>query len=103
MAGGVHGGGVRGGEGGTCGRGARVAGGHVWQGVCVVVCVHDRGGMHGKGACVAWGRACRGVCGGVCVPRMPLMDRQTGVKTLPCPKLRLRAVKIYTLFTTSFQ
>ena len=78
---------MRGGEGGMHG-----------SGVCVVgVCM--AGGPCVLGVCVQGGRVCWGCA---CHARPPV-DRQTGIKTLPCPKLRLRAVKIYTLFTTSFQ
>ena len=84
----VHGG-LHGGRGGDVhGRGACMAGGHVWQGgmhgraACVVEGMHGRGhawqgvhgrghvwqgGMHGRGTCVAGGACMAGVCmaGGV--------------------------------------
>ena len=52
------------------------------------------GGVPGPGGCT-WSQG--GVCssaGGVPGQVLPPVDRQTPVNLLPCPKLRLRAVKI---------
>ena len=59
----------------------------------------------------AWGVSALGVGsapgGGVSAPRgvpgqaLPPVDRQTPVNILPCPKLRLRAVKIRVEHTTA--
>ena len=38
------------------------------------------------------------ITGSDITPTPPLVDRQTGVKTLPCPKLRLRVVKMKVTF-----
>ena len=38
---------------------------------------------------------------GVSFRKTPSVDRQTPVKMLPCPKLRLRAVNIPTILTTN--
>ena len=37
------------------GRGACIAGGHVWQGACMAGGHAWQGGMHGRGACMAGG------------------------------------------------
>ena len=57
----------------------------VGVGVCLgSVCP---GGVWLGGVCLG------GACPGGCLPHPPV-DRQTPVKILPCPTLRLRAVKI---------
>ena len=50
------------GEGGMCGGGACVAGGHAWQGACMAGGHAWQGGMHGRGhvwqgACMAGGHS----------------------------------------------
>ena len=62
-----------------------------WEGACVA------GGMHGRGVGCAWqvgmqGREC--VWQGACKHAPLWTEWQTRVKTLPCRKLRLRAVEM---------
>ena len=57
------------------------------------------GGVSGRGGCLPGGCLPRGCLPrGVCYPLWT--EWQTGVKTLPCPKLRLWAVKIKNIIST---
>ena len=86
-------------SGGWClllGGGGVCSGGHLLRGVCSGGCLlwgcllpggSAPGGVSAPGGCTwSWG----GVHGQV----LPPVDRHTPVNILPCPKLRLRAVKI---------
>ena len=79
---------VHGGEGAMRGRGVCVVGVCMAERACEVRGNVWQGGVHAGGVC--------GGGGGVRATHVPPVDRHAGVKTLPCPKLRLRAVK-YTL------
>ena len=93
---------------------ARGRGVSAWGGVCSQGGAPGPGGVcsGGGGVCSGGMSAPRGVCllrggvpgpGGYLVRYSPPVDRHTPVNILPCPKLRLRAVKIWLLQMHLFQ
>ena len=96
------------------GEGAVLPGGVCFpgEGVCLQGSVCLQGGVLPGEVCASWGCVCAswgggGSGGGVlprgcgipaCTEADPPVNRMTGAKILPCPKLRLQAVKIHCTF-----